>query len=159
MRPLFEITDVIPLEGLGFDKGSTCTVSLSLTRDWQSRWAEIFETKHEAEETDTQYRKRLYAQQYDVAAEVIKSVVIKKGKERWERSPVTATDLRELDEEINELVLELVMAEIQARHATQLLQAKYPFRAERERLLQRRKESEGQTAPGSDKRSDNDQAD
>jgi hypothetical protein len=159
MQPLFEITDVVDLSGLGFDKGSCATVSLSLTRKWQMEWAAIFETKREEKETDTEYNKRLYAQQYDLAAEVVKSITIKKGKERWERSPITAADIREMDEEINELVLELVMSEIQARHATRLLQAKYPFRAERERILQRGKENEGQATNGRDKPTTDDKAD
>ena len=159
MQPLFEIIDVVPLDGLGFDKGSEAKVSLSLTRRWQTEWAAIFEQKREEGETDTQFNKRLYAQQYDLAAEVVKSVTIKKGKERWERTNVTAADIREMDEEINELVLELVMSEIQTRHATRLLQAKYTFRSERERVLQRRQENEGQATNGRDKPTNDDKAD
>ena len=159
MQPLFEIVDVVPLDGLGFDRGSEVKVSLSLTRRWQMEWAALFEIKREEGETETEHNKRIYSGQYDLAAEVIKSVVIKRGKERWERSPVTSADIRELDEEINELVLELVMSEIQLRHATRLLQAKYTFRSERERVLQRRKENEGKASDKRDKPADDDQAD
>lgn len=150
-KPLFEIADTIPLTGLGYDEGSEAKVNLNLTRNWQLAWRAIFEAERNKDETPTAFAKRLYAPQYGLAAKVVKSITIKQGTTVWERKTVTAADLQEMDETIDERLLDLIVSEIQERNAARAVHAKYPFRADRERLLARREKDGNQTTNGSDK--------
>jgi hypothetical protein len=159
MQALFEIVDTIPLDGLGYDKGSEVKVNLNLTRSWDLAYSAIWETKRNDNEPESDYLRRIYLKQYElVAGVVIKSVVVKKGGEEWKRTNVTAADVQELDERINEMILELVMQEVRARNATRMLQAKYPFQVERDRLLERGKQNNDSAANGSNRTTEPDKA-
>ena len=149
-KPMFEIIDTISLEGLGYDKGSEAVVNINFTRSWLLKWAEAHNTKKDEGESLADWIDRKNAPIYELAAQMIKRVVVMRGDSRYEQE-VTSNVIREIDTEIDSELMQFIIDEAQERSAARVVNAATTFRQQRTRLLDGGKEGKRKATSASDK--------
>jgi hypothetical protein len=142
-RPLIPIDDAVSIEGLGFGKGSEVGVIINPTRQWRREWYNHFDlaarprevpAAEDTAEDQTRREDAMLSRQYELAASVVISAKIydRAGKLVYDNSNLDAADIRNIDEDIDPRILELVIMELLERGNGGVVNTRTTFRNERE---------------------------
>lgn len=156
--PLFEIIDEIPLEELGYEKGSKARVVINATREWEWEWSKIFDQRRKDDEAYTDFQMRKVEPQYPLAVMVIKGItIIPKGAKPLVYDPLDEAGLREIDN-ADPNIMELVLLERKERALARAVNTHLTFRGQRSNAAEARQKGKFEGSLGGDNPSKRDES-